>query len=663
MKNGGMRTALTVVAVLALAAGAWAEGPYRVVNGPKDLYFGRISYIEPGEGGADPMVLREGRTEPETAVVNLPVGPGDTVRTSAGRRCEIQFDTGTVVRLDVATEIKVETILARSLSAAEALSVLTLARGRVYVMYKEYGRREMFQILTANAAVKMKHNSVALVSAAADGTTEAQVRYGRAQVLFGPDADRLTDRTVKKGERLIILADHQSELAAAIDGTAFELWNEDVNAHFEDLHEGLAALPKPLQKLPPAVFHFAQTYGNRYGEWLWDDLYGYVWRPYIDNGTYPWGWSPYYYGQWSYAAGQMFWVPQEPWGWIPYHLGVWQWDEKRGWFWLPGSLFAPAWADWEFYFGYAGWRPWSLYDWMPGGSYWASGLGYADGGLYYSPYWADGVASGSTGPRTVVRKDSLKQPGASTLPLPPELKAVVKKVTDAYAKGDPRVRAGADRVRDRLVFVAKGDLGSPAVHGKTLSLGEVSKRTAGAAGDAPPARAITDPRREAARVFRGIEGPAAAPRKIAAPESAPVHGKGLTAVPIALQVRPDGPASRRTESRAMRFRDWNPDLRVARALGVRIEYSSVRNEVRCPELRLTSRDRERPGGLVPHLTSQGVSYGPAVSNGGSYAGGSSSSGTGAAAPAATRGQSEGSGPSSRGGEAKGSSGGGGKIKN
>jgi hypothetical protein len=644
-----MRTALLITVALALAAGAWAEGPYRVVNGPKDLYFGRISYIEPAEGGADPVVLREGRTEPETAVLNLPIGPGDTVRTWAGRRCEIQFDTGTVVRLDVATEIKVETILARSLSAAEALSVLTLERGRVYIMYKEYGRRETFQVLTANAAVKMKHNSVALLSAAADGTTEAQVRYGRALVLFGPDADRLADRTVKKGERLIVLADHQSELAAAIDGTAFELWNEDVNAHFEDLHEGLAALPKPLQKLPPAVFHFAQTYGNRYGEWLWDDLYGYVWRPYIDNGTYPWGWSPYYYGQWSYSAGQMFWVPQEPWGWIPYHLGVWQWDEKRGWFWLPGSLFAPAWADWEFYFGYAGWRPWSLYDWMSGGSAWASGLGYSSGGLRYSPYWANGP--GAT--RTVVRKDALKNPGASSLPVPPELKAVVKRVTEAYATGDPRVRPGADRIRDGLVFVAKGDLGSPAVHGKILTLGEVSKRTAGTAGDAPPARGIADPRREASRVFRGIEGPAAAPRKIAAPESAPVQGRaGL-----------DGPAARRPETPAPRFRDWNPDLRIARTLGVRIEYSSVRNEVRCPELRLSSRDRERPGGMTPHLTSQGVSYGPAVSTGGTYAGGSSSSGTGAAAPANASSRPQASGSSSRGGEAKASSGGGGKIKN
>ncbi len=146
--------------------------------------------------------------------------------------------------------------------------------------------------------------------------------------------------------------------------------------------------------MPPAVFYFAQTYGNYYGEWLWDDFYGYVWRPYIDNGRYPWGWGPYYYGQWSYSGGQMFWVPQEPWGWIPYHLGIWQWDKKHGWVWLPGSLFAPAWVDWDFYFGYACWRPWNLFDWMYGdpymyGSdpYWIWNFRYMNGNWqYYWPY-------------------------------------------------------------------------------------------------------------------------------------------------------------------------------------------------------------------------------------------------------------------------------------
>ncbi len=193
MKNAGFRTAVLGAILLAAAAVAAAADNYKVVNVAKDLYFGHISYIEATPEGTDPVVLREGSAGPEQGVLNLPIGPGDTVRTSGDRRCEIQFDTGTVVRLDFATEVRVETILAGSLSSTDELSVLTLGRGRVYVMYKEYNRREMFQILTPNAAVKMKHNSVALISAASDGTTEAQVRYGRARVLFGPAEKRLAD--------------------------------------------------------------------------------------------------------------------------------------------------------------------------------------------------------------------------------------------------------------------------------------------------------------------------------------------------------------------------------------------------------------------------------------------------------------------------------------
>ncbi|MCK7470521.1 MAG: hypothetical protein MZU95_06795 [Desulfomicrobium escambiense] len=65
MKNGGIRRMLFFAAVLAASAGLWGADHYRVVNGPKDFYFGHISYIEPTAEGTDPVVLREGRSEPE----------------------------------------------------------------------------------------------------------------------------------------------------------------------------------------------------------------------------------------------------------------------------------------------------------------------------------------------------------------------------------------------------------------------------------------------------------------------------------------------------------------------------------------------------------------------------------------------------------------------
>jgi hypothetical protein len=650
MKRGGFRKVILGVVFLVASSGLWAAEHYKVVNGPKDFYYGHISYIEATPDGTDPVVLREGRPEPEQAVLNLPIGPGDTVRTSADRRCEIQFDTGTVVRLDFNTEIRVETILARSLSSFASLSNLALAKGRVYVMYREYNRGEMFQVLTPNAAVKMKHNAVAIVAAAEDGSTEAQVKYGKVRVLFGAEETLLADKEVRKGERLIVQKDDQSQLASAIADTAFELWNKDVNAHFEDLHEGLTALPKPIQKLPGAVFYFAQTYGSRYGEWLWDEFYGYVWRLFINNGAYPWGWAPYYYGQWSYAAGQMFWVPQEPWGWIPYHLGVWQWDKKHGWVWLPGSMFASAWATWDFYFGYASWRPWGLYDWMGGyGPYGMglSGFSYLDGGWYYDwPYVNDGLGRVWNPGRTVIRKDQLKQPAATPYPVPSELRGALKRVTAAYKNGDVRIRESASDVPRHLVFVAKEDLKARAVNEKALTWDQLPKSGPPPAKENGESRRPVDPRREAVRAFRGAGAPAAVPQRREVPPT-PLAPERL-ATPV-----------RRTEGPVGRFRDWNPDLRVARDLGVHIEYSSVRNEVRCPELGISSKDRELAPRFAPHMTSHGVSFGPARSV---SLGDSGSSGTpGSAGSSAEAGPSGRSTGGSAGGESRGSEGG--KIKN
>jgi len=667
MKNGGLRKSVFAIVLLAAAGGLWSADHYKVVNSTRDFYYGHISYVEDGPEGAVPTVLREGKPEPEAAVINLPIGPGDTVRTTGGRRVEVQFDTGTIVRLDFATEFRVETILARSLSELEEVSVMALDRGRIYIQYREYDRKELFQVLTPNAAVRMKHNSVAFVAAAGDGTTEAQVKYGRAHVRFGPDERSLDDRTVQKRERLIVHKDHRSELAPAIDGTAFELWNNDVNAHYWRLRGGLnaqSALPKPVQKLSPAIFFFAQSYGSLYGEWLWDNLYGYVWRPYIDNGMYPWGWQPYYYGHWASYGAQAFWIPQEPWGWIPYHLGVWHWSKKIGWVWLPGSMFAPAWVTWDFYFGYACWRPWGLFDWMYG-PYSPAGRSrfyYAGNAWTYEPYGGGGM------PPTVVRKDQIKQPKDSRYPVPGELKKVLANVAAAHNRGEARVREDASGAARHLVFVDRRDLAARAIEAKAMTWERVPKSGAPEDGSNGQARFRVDPQLEASRALRFVDGHASTPRKTPAP-SPRESGRGVDVLPAGPPIRSEASAPPRGAS-ALRFRDWNPDLRVARELGVRIEYSAARNEIRCPDLLFSSRDREIAGGRVPHLTSRGIVYGPATSAGGdrsdrSYSGpgsygseGPSGSGGASGSPGPS-GSSDRPSASSGGGEAKG----GGKIKN
>ncbi len=365
MKRKGIEIILFGCLFLILASFVSAQDNYRLVNGPQEFYYGHISYVDTKNEGQDPVVFRQGSTKPETAVLNLPLGPGDTIMTYDARRCEIQFDNGTIVRLDYSTELKIETIMARSLSSRQSLSNLVLQKGGIYVMYKQYNPREIFQVVTGNCSIKLKHNAVAIVEAGRDGSTGIQVTYGQAQALYGPDRQNLKEQAVGRYEKLTISPDNKFAFQPYVEDTDFESWNKAVNANFEALHEGISALPKPIQRLPWAVYYFAQKYGSHYGEWLYDEMYGYVWRPFINHQMYPWGWQPYIFGHWTTCGRQMFWVPDEPWGWVPYHLGVWHWDKNKGWFWIPGSAFAPAWVDWAFFGGSMyGWRPWSMWDWM-----------------------------------------------------------------------------------------------------------------------------------------------------------------------------------------------------------------------------------------------------------------------------------------------------------
>jgi hypothetical protein len=656
--------------VLSLAPAAlFSKEHYQALNKPDRFYYGYISYVEAKGDGKDPTVLREGQAEPIQAVVNLPLGPGDVIRTTWDRRCEIQFDTATIVRLDVDTELKIETILARSLSSSQELSNLFLTKGRIYVMYKEYGSREMFQVLTPATAVKLKHKSVVMIKASVDRSTDVQVKYGKANCLFGKSEAELGHETIGKAERLIVTSDGQSQVADYIGDTDFEVWNDEINREFEELHEGAAVLPKPIQKLPRAVFHFAQQYGTRYGEWVWDAFYGYVWRPFLNDGRYPsGGWQPYYHGQWGDYAGQMFWIPDEPWGWVPYHLGIWQWNKKYGWVWLPGSLFAPAWVDWDFFFGNFCWRPWTLWDW-----YWGGGT-YVDS--YYGPYgfdyWAGDWHYQWPGalppdgeyrpPLNEIRKGQLRRPGSDAFPLPSELKGVLKKVVAAYEKGDRWAVDSMANVPSQLVFIRDKDLGAPRVGEKALKWDAVPRLKGippAEKGDAV-ARTTVDPSRRAVHVLRGFVGGAEV-REMTRPDPVGSPSPKVSVFPVGVGGRreakpPDESIARseprRAESsvadrnpgrmatpRGARFLDWNPDVRIASRLGVSIEYSSRNNEVRSPELRISSSDRFSR--FQPLLTSDGVSSsGLSGGNGGAGSGSAAAPGRAASGQeAASRGES------------------------
>ncbi|MGB9004339.1 MAG: DUF6600 domain-containing protein [Candidatus Aminicenantales bacterium] len=563
---------LIILGLLAFTSVASAEQPYKVAFSPANLYLGHISYVEIKNDGQDPMILREGQSVPEMAVLNAPIGPGDVIRTSAIRRCEIQFDTATIIRLDTDTELRIETVLAQTLSASDRATNLVLAKGQLYIMYKEFDFRELFQVMTPAAAIKFSQDTVALVKAATDGATELQVKRGKATALFGPSAAQAKGRGVGKLESLIVSKDGLVQKAAYAADTDFGRWNEEINAAFNDLHKGLSFLPKPVQRFSPAIVAWAEKYSSRYGRWIYDMLYGYVWRP-DNNDVYPWvNWRPYFYGHWTRAYDQLFWVSDEQWGWAPYHLGVWVWDKELGWIWIPGSVFASAWVGWGFFNGYYSWWPYEFSDWW---------MWNAWGSNYYDNYQSWYVYS--TTPGKTLRKISkaqLKKP-EPPLPLPNDLKAVYDRFAAALKKQDPRLIASLQQSVKRIVFAYPADIHFPNIAERAIPLSQLSSASELLKAQPSPADKIRHENPRAAAAWDWKKNIQLAAAKEPSQRAIEPINK--------IESFPASAAAPNIQAPSIRFLDWNPDLKTVTRFGGTIRYSSRTNEVQCPELGLTSR--------------------------------------------------------------------------
>ncbi|MGN6104817.1 MAG: DUF6600 domain-containing protein, partial [Kofleriaceae bacterium] len=92
-----------------------------------------------------------------------------------------------------------------------------------------------------------------------------------------------------------------------------------------------------------------------HGEWVEDDEYGRVWRPYATVVGVEF--TPYEScGTWVYTEYGWTFTCEWDWGWLPFHYGQWAWLDSY-WGWIPDYTWSPAWVDWRYGGGYVGWRP------------------------------------------------------------------------------------------------------------------------------------------------------------------------------------------------------------------------------------------------------------------------------------------------------------------
>jgi hypothetical protein len=114
--------------------------------------------------------------------------------------------------------------------------------------------------------------------------------------------------------------------------------------YYEDEYPGRSA------RLDTSYFY---DYLSPHGVWVNHAPYGFVWIPYKVG----YGWRPYTHGRWIWSSHGWTWVSFFDWGWAPFHYGRWGWDYSLGWYWVPGSLWGPAWVTWRHGSVHIGWAP------------------------------------------------------------------------------------------------------------------------------------------------------------------------------------------------------------------------------------------------------------------------------------------------------------------
>ncbi len=116
-----------------------------------------------------------------------------------------------------------------------------------------------------------------------------------------------------------------------------------------------------------------------YGEWVWVDGLGRVWRPWVAAD-----WRPYTNGRWVWTSVGWTWVAYEPWGYLPHHFGNWALTPV-GWTWVPGAVYTPASVVWVGSGTMIGWYACPPHGWSH------ASRGFRRG---YEHGWGDGYSSG-----------------------------------------------------------------------------------------------------------------------------------------------------------------------------------------------------------------------------------------------------------------------------
>jgi hypothetical protein len=272
------------------------------------------------------VLERDGRRD--TELVSMPVLSGDRLRTQAGR-VEVLFADRSALHMDDNTVVDFQSD-----------DVVRLLEGRVRLSVAGPARDLSYRIDAPSAWVQISTPGEYRVAVLRDEEVELAVLRGSAELV-----NEQGRSYISAGERTFARAGSAPSPAYVFNSAAwdaFDRWSEA--RRDQRLSASTQYLPEDVRPYAPAF----DTYGN----WRYEQAYGYVWYPRVAVG-----WRPYYHGHWaSLRPYGWTWIAGDPWGWPTHHYGRWG-HSHAGWYWIPGRTWGPAWVSWGYAPGYVSWCP------------------------------------------------------------------------------------------------------------------------------------------------------------------------------------------------------------------------------------------------------------------------------------------------------------------
>ena len=285
----------------------------------------RLSYLQ-GNVTVDHL----DNTAGDPAQINMPLVEGSRLTTGEDGQAEVEFEDGSVVRITPNSSVGLNLL---SVDASGSFHTqLAILHGLVYAELRAaakftYSLNADGELISpsTNATIRINLDQPPAIVSVFDGTVH--VEHPSSAETDGYKTD------VHAGEALTGDASDSGRFfqLQSVEADSWDEWNQG--------RDQAAAEAAASRTTARDGYAEDQGYGwadlDANGSWYDLPSEGQVWQPSVAVDA---DFDPYGYGSWvAYSGTGYVWASGYPWGWTPFRCGSWSYWNSFGWGWSPGA--------------------------------------------------------------------------------------------------------------------------------------------------------------------------------------------------------------------------------------------------------------------------------------------------------------------------------------